>query len=534
MLGIPELPANAFTFREGALYCYFSPALRDAAPLLLRLVNSSTQSYFATDCSEYELFSGLDTQTQDNLCQTFSSPQHPAFFWHSSAEESKKRNLSTFLAETQRLHPRRNSLLIIAIYADHIANNTPTQRSRQISQWANWARQKKLSVLFHFYGDYQSLRPALIKESAQIAGMLSVQPISRHKLNVHLHYWYSSVDIIADQEYFLNTADTNCLAAIEHQAHHGITDSTTAIDEDHIHIAAPALTGADQVASNRTIMTHSASDNRKLIESIHHLDAATVVFSCSAPNDARDIAVMCYELRTKYGGRPKLIIRELKPCLRYSDTRFLLRSGANLIVPYTVGFSDFLDQIDALQGQMMIRSLPASLSDMLESWNGISQRGYFEPHDFVQHAQLALDTSRQDDLDLVLLLLKPSKTIAIEHCLSLCSMTRNGDLVTVCDGELFILFGACRAADADTALRNSFALPPQEIFAETLQFSEVADIEEAIASILPARDFLSAEKGQQLLSLAPNQPGHSQDAFTVPTEQRASAKPVSLLSQRKS
>jgi cellulose biosynthesis protein BcsE len=534
MLGIPELPADAFTLRQGALYCYFSPTVRDAIPLLARLTNSSKRSYFAIDCSEYELFSGLDAQTQDNFCKTFSSPRHPAFFWHSSAEEVKQRTLNTFLSESQRLHPRNNTLLIFAINANYIAKDTPQQRSDHIAQWASWARQKKLGVLFLFYGDYQSLRPALIKDSVQIAGMLSLQTVSRDKLSIHLHYWYSKVDIIADREYLLDTTANNCLSVIEHQAQQGNANTTTALDEDHIHIAAPALVGADEVASNRATMTHSASDNRRLIESINHLDAATVVFSCSAPNDARDIAVMCYELRTKYGGRPKLIIRELKPCLRYSDTRFLLRSGANLIVPYTVGFSDFLDQIDALQGQVMIRSLPASLSDMLESWNGISQRGYFEPHDFVQHAQLALDTSRQDDLDLVLLLLKPSKTIAIEHCLSLCSMTRNGDLVTVCDGELFILFGACRAADADTALRNSFALPPQEIFAETLQFSEVADIEEAIASILPARDFLSAEKGQQLLSLAPNQPGHSQDAFTVPTEQRASAKPVSLLSQRKS
>jgi len=533
MHGIPELPAEAFTLREGAFYCGFSPALRDAVPVLSRILESSKRGVFAADCLETELFSELGLDVQTRLINAFTSAQHTAYFWHSAPAVAERRDLATLLSECQRLHVRKNTMLVVAISAFSVANGTEKQRSNQIKQWAKWARAENITVLLLIYGHYESLRPTMIKECNHIAGMLSLLPVSHQQIDVCIHYWCSAVDVIADREFLLARAENGHFAVIDSSEQHTSTETTTAVDEGDFYIAAPALLGADQRLNNHAIVdavvTRSFRDNHQLMDSITHLDAATVVFSCSVSDDARDVAVMCYKLRTKYGGRPKLVVREVRPCLRYADTRFLLRGGVSLVVPHSIAFSDFLDQIDALQGQVMIRSLPASLSSMLEAWKGVTQRGYFEPQEFVRYAQLALDASRQTDLDLVLLILTPAETLAIEHCLSLCSMTRDGDLVTVCDGELYMLFRACRATDADIALRNCFALPPKEIFAETLQFSEVADIEEAVASILPARSFIAAERGRQLLSQSPTQMGADPLLINVANGKRIVAKPVALL-----
>lgn len=507
MTGILALPPESAKQRCGEIYITYLQSLRDAAQLLNSIWTAHSNTHLVCTSDQHLLLHSLPEQLQSNLHNTLSTHAHRSFFWRIEGKKGSC-NFHALLNECKRLRLPTGSQVSIVIGEQTFGSNLGAKLRTILKQWQLWAAKYKLGVNLLIHGDHQHLRPALMGNNDLIAGMSSLQRLSDQYFHYNIHYWRTSHTVIADHEYPIRLDEHGNLTVDNQRArpssNHDSKDQTNT-DEDAIYICQEALFDAGESEQLRREFSYIAPDNNALLNNLVQPRAASIILACSSAEEVMALASNIYSLRQQYGGSIKILVRECRDCLRYSDEQLLINAGANLIVPHSLVFSLFMSQLNAIQGHFFKRPLPPSLDSLLESWPERGLQGYFEPADFIRHGQRITHGSQNNDIDDILLRLRPARGIPTEHCLSLCTIRRDGDLVTVAENEVFMLFQACRLNDINAALRSCYALPTEEMFASQDIYHDSNDIQQLFYELSKAKQYISAETGQQLLRDTPLQ-----------------------------
>ena len=93
----------------------------------------------------------------------------------------------------------------------------------------------------------------------------------------------------------------------------------------------------------------------------------------------------------------------------------------------------------------------------------------------------------------------PYSNVTAKDCLSLCRIRREGDLITLGDDRLFILFRACRPTDVNVALKKCFVLPVDDIFDSKQLFNAPSMVDDALSKITYMSCDLNSETGNALM-----------------------------------
>ncbi|MBB3046969.1 cellulose biosynthesis protein BcsE [Litorivivens lipolytica] len=494
------LPVSLRSLHAGELYFCFTPALTDTATALIDLDQVCKRIAVVTQVSRDTYF-GATSQAQHPALTNVFSRATSAWFARSDVGGSDH-NFYELLRDVRRAHIEKKSLLVVVLEEAAFKSGKDERMKVEFERWREYARERSLSVLFLVSGEYSSVKPVLMRLNTCIAGLASLQTLGSACWNLQVYYWHTQSDVLADAVYELTQTGETQFELTEQRA--STSSSITpdhegeSADHDAIYIAADAI---DQEfgETDKNQFTLIADSNRELVDRLPDVESATVVFACTAAFQARDLASFCYTLRRKYGRNLKLIVRETTRCLRYTDEQLLLKAGANLILPHSVDYASFMMFVDSLRGQWFGRSLPPSLDDLLDSWTISGLSGFFEPETFVGHARHIFAISRQHDTESTLVALTPYSNISAEDCLSLCRIRREGDLITMGDGRLFILFRACRPADVGVALKKCFVLPVDDIFDSRQLFNSPSMVDDALGKIVHMTCDLDSDSGNALM-----------------------------------
>lgn len=205
-------------------------------------------------------------------------------------------------------------------------------------------------------------------------------------------------------------------------------------------------------------------DNHQLARAAEQASAATLVFSVASNGEVVDLASHVHALRCQRGSALKIVIRETRTALRYSDERLLLACGVNAVIPVNTPDSRFLAQLDDLQGQMFNRFVPASIAVLLKSIQPLNEKGFLPPAGFCRAVTSLLQSSALPvDGKGLLIALQPVAELRLEQVLSLCQPRRFGDLLTTADRQIWLFLSSCRFNDLSIALKFIFRQPWAEL-----------------------------------------------------------------------
>lgn len=192
--------------------------------------------------------------------------------------------------------------------------------------------------------------------------------------------------------------------------------------------------------------------------------AATVVFALQYNRDIENVACKLHQLRSHCGKGIKLIVREVGVSLRQADERLLLACGANLVVSHHVPLSRLLVQLEGIQGQRFSRYVPADITPLLDALMPLKLKGVLKPEPFCTAvAELMVHPAVAKDAKGVLVALQIVPGLKAAQALTLCQLSRMGDVATVADDTLFMFLFSCSINDVNLALKHIFKLPVVDV-----------------------------------------------------------------------
>jgi len=333
------------------------------------------------------------------------------------------------------------------------------------------------------------LKPKLLTHNRLIAGLATMTAIDHARYSYLVDYWSNKHGVTAAQEYILTKQNNEHFAATLYAREQAQLITEDKSDNDRIYISRLAL--GDSATVTQTM--HIAEDNQHLLAMLDCPRASTIIFSCSNQDDVQQLALDCYQLRTKAGPQLKLIIKETQQCLRYADEKFLLRAGVNLISPVQVPHMRFISQVEAIQGQVMTRPTPKNLDSLLKYDLKFGCKGYLNAKEFTHYCSYIVNASAHSNINFALVKLNLLPGMQAEDCLRLCHIKRDGDIVTACNKALYVLFSAIRHSDIDIALNNIFEFPVRDLFHSTRSFETQYDIDFELKYILEDEVLISNE-----------------------------------------
>lgn len=445
-----------------------------AIDYLTSIIKQNENNNFTSLTNKDNFYSGLTEQEAYQLSATLQEKCKKLFFLNKNRAPN---GIHLLLDDIIKLKITQKSLCILFVPDIFFVNINNDNLTIDLKKLNDHATNNNLTIQLLVYGSVAStsLKPALLALNRHLAGLASMSMISDDKYSYHVHFWAKPDGVQSDKTFIVQKTALGMLAAVPVSTPNittlGSQDDTTLIVMSH---------AAAEEDIPLPAHVQLAANNAEIISDSTTPPSATVILSCQSPEEIRQLAVDCLYLRQKAGLRLKIIIREVRQCLRYADETFLLRAGVNLIVPYHLPFLRMMSQVDAVQGQRMTRPLPANTEELLLNDPNYNARGYLDNQTFTQYCHTVMQQFTSPQLDLVLVKLKLLPGMQPDECLRLCHIRRDGDVITACHHALYVLFSAIRQTDIHTALNNIFDAPVRDLFRAVQIISAHHDMEKEL------------------------------------------------------
>ena len=130
---------------------------------------------------------------------------------------------------------------------------------------------------------------------------------------------------------------------------------------------------------------------------------------------------------------------------------------------------------------MLVR-LPEKYEDLLNLRPSYTYSGQSDITLFIQHVKSLISQQMSLRIDFALIRLNVLPSQDITECASLCKLRRDGDLLTIGDGVIYVFLSAIRANDIDDVLNGIFHLKVSELFSSYCVFINPVDIIEELTN----------------------------------------------------
>ncbi len=393
-------------------------------------------------------------------------------------------------------------LVLIDVEQEVFKSVTGDELSAILLIWQSWLIQHKKTCIWVVHGDMATgfIKDKFLKSNHILNGLANIE-FDLFKIKYELAFWhlYSSVQANVLLDLLFDEAN-NVISVAE----------TNEVKSD---IKENALT-LSQV-NNRVLVVKSQDGLHEIFprewEVIHSFDilddhiignsaGATIIVYIDTNIDINFLAAYIIRLRRAGGGGLKIILREMESCLRNAEEKFLINSGANLIVPYNVSFSRFITMVYAIQGNYLVRDIPDKIEDVFHVNLNKYGKGYLPLADFVGQVISLVDCSEQMQIAPSLLKLSLNRAIPVDEIVAQIKINRSGDVFTYTKSYLYLFLFQCEQVEIKNLLSQLFLLPLDDLFLEEELFLYGDEIRNEVINI-------SEEKQHQQEASEDRQPG---------------------------
>ncbi|GLR73836.1 cellulose biosynthesis protein BcsE [Aliivibrio sifiae] len=426
----------------------------------------------------------LDTFTRSLNKSNVSTLKHslnaycPNIFFNNNDACNSLKHLSNDINKTQI---KDNTSIIIVIPDNIFTASSPQNEITFIENLKKLSIDKTLTINLLIYGrDIHLIKKMLSQHPNLCVGYSSLQSIDKKTYLYHIYYWGLNTGMRGESETYLTLNDDHSLTLQSKVDDAQIASLLNVDDESTTYISKTAIENNQKISDAMVC----SSDNKSLENSLTTISRATIVFSCSTQNEVQLLGVSIYRLRKAFGRHIKIIVREMQPCLRYSDEMYLLQSGINLIIHFGTRFSSMLSSIEILRGQILTRALPSSTEELLNFRLHTTEiKGYTTNERFIDYTNKLLKHLDISHTEFALIKLELIPNITPEAYLNMCNIQREGDVMTVCKGAIYLFLQGVRMTDLPVALHNIFTLPIRDIFSSQTNFTTLGRVEQELPNI---------------------------------------------------
>ncbi|MCG7586664.1 BcsE family c-di-GMP-binding protein [Photobacterium sp. OFAV2-7] len=423
--------------------------------------------------TSYDCYQQLSNKNKNKLLALY----HEVFFLKSS---NSLKNIVQILDDIEKIPLTSGTTLFVLSDSSLFSPDNNEQLSAALSRLKIWQLQSNIAVYFCVYDvrHNKSLVSALLAHCNQIESTSLVSTSDETNYQYTLLFAHTKQGIMTNADYDFDSSQKT-YTPIEDKAylHHlSITDTIT--DNREI-LTLSSLLKENEIPPTQFRFFETPEE---ILEASLTNRKATIVFPCVSYEAIEEIARFAFQLRTSCGLQLKIIVRELIQCISYFDERLLLDSGVNLIVPAEVSFSHFVSQTLAIQNQVYVGQLPEKYEDLLNLRPRYTYSGQSDITLFTQHVKSLISQQMSLRIDFALLRLNKLPSQDITECASLCKLRRDGDLLTIGDGVIYVFLSAIRANDIDDVLNGIFHLKVSELFSSYCVFINPVDIIEELTN----------------------------------------------------
>lgn len=390
-------------------------------------------------------------------------------------------------------------LVLIDIEQEVFKSATDDELSAILLAWQSWLIRHKKTCVWVIHGDMATgfIKDKFLKSNHILNGLANIE-FDIFKIKYELAFWhlYSSVqaNVLLD---LLSDEANNVIS---------VADTTD--------IRKNALT-LSQV-NNRVFVVMSQDRLHEIFprewEVIHSLDilddhiiansaGATIIIYIDTNIDVNFLAAYIIRLRRSDGGGVKIILRETESCLRNVEEKFLINSGASLIVPYNVSFSRFITIVYAIQGSYLIRDIPDKIEDVYQVNLNKYGKGYLPLADFVRQVVSLVDCAQKMQIAPSLLKLSFNRAIPVDEVVAQIRINRSADIFTYTKDYLYLFLFQCEQAEIKKLLSQLFLLPLDNLFLEEELFLYGDEISNEVKNIYEEKPEQTSENWQPVIKI---------------------------------
>ncbi|WP_213991056.1 cellulose biosynthesis protein BcsE [Sodalis sp. dw_96] len=369
----------------------------------------------------------------------------------------KKSALRRLTSDLLRACNVKDRLFILLFTASAWQDFSQTEIDDWLGNTRRWLIKHGATFLILSYGSGVSqLKNQLISQFPSLSGLSSVQSL-QDCVRYQVSWWFSGKGLIANQAMTWEMDDRQRFV----QSILLPSYSPSVNDEQLCLAEKSVLEGAPPLSVNWRLL----EDNALLMQQGMLRHSATLIFALTESEQVAELAQQIHTLRRQRGVALKIVVREMKASLRYTDERLLQACGANLVVPYIAPLSSFLTLLESIQGQRFTRHVPATVDPLLAAVNPSRLKGAVSNDTFRQVVPNLIENPLMPEDDKgILIALRPVPGLPPRQALSLCRLRRGGDLVTATPRRIYLFLSNCRINDLDTVLGYIFRLPIAEAF----------------------------------------------------------------------
>jgi cellulose biosynthesis protein BcsE len=486
------LPVTINKKESKLIYVNLFSTLSIAIDFLSSSINNDVKNLITIFTHKENFISGLNSRSVSIFNNLIDKNIKSVYFLN----KEKSKNSPNAIELSKDIHKIntktiKNSQYFLLINESMLSSLTNQEIKAFLGNIKDFANKKALSVTLCLYGHFGmvDLESKLLTFNQDIAGLTTMTSLDEYRFSYFVRFWLNKHGVTANEEFILTYNKQDKLEATRYEKAQANEKVESKPDSHICFINKTAL--IQNIHPPKGMLV--ADNNQQLLTMIDSPQAATIIFSCTQPSDVKELAINCYQLRVNFGNQLKIVVRETQQCLRYTDEKLLLRAGVNLFVPVQVPDIRFLAQVEALQGQILSRTLPASLESLLKYSITFGSKGYLTNNDFVEYCSSVITRSIYSNVDFSLIKLHLLPGMSAEECLRLCHIRRDGDVVTATNNALYVLFSAIRKTDIDIAINNVFEFPIRDLFLSAITLDTKEDIEAAMNYIIESKIEISED-----------------------------------------
>lgn len=423
--------------------------------------------------TSYDCYQQLSNKNKDKLLALY----HEVFFLKSS---NSLKNIVQILDDIEKIPLTSGTTLFVLSDSSLFSPDNNEQLSAALSRLKIWQLQSNIAVYFCIYDvrHNKSLVSTLLAHCNQIESTSLVSTSDETNYQYTLLFAHTKQGIVTNADYDFD-ASQKTYTPIEDKAYLRHLSITDTINDNREILTLSSLLKENEIPPAQFRFFETPEE---ILEASLTNRKATIVFPCVSYEAIEGISRLAFQLRTSCGLELKIIVRELIQCISYFDERLLLDSGVNLIVPAEVSFSHFVSQTLAIQNQVYVGQLPEKYEDLLNLRPSYTYSGQSDITLFTQHVKSLISQQMSLRIDFALIRLNVLPSQDITECASLCKLRRDGDLLTIGDGVIYVFLSAIRANDIDDVLNGIFHLKVSELFSSYCVFINPVDIIEELTN----------------------------------------------------
>lgn len=355
----------------------------------------------------------------------------------------------------------------------------PLPSNVQLAQWIaalhlfqQWLVDKPYRVLMLFNGFSSEWLEQLLQHSKTIDGLAYCHGFAG------IEHWYTDFwrhqDGMAAQGHYIfrESADGIKAKPVVSRAS-AIFQPREVAGDAHLILAHEHALDASRVPMGNL---ESFADHDALLARSLTARAATVVLLYNPAQELKQLAEMCFQLRSKVGEQLKIVVRCHQLAIRHQQERCLLTMGANLICYSDMSMSRILSQIESLQGVLFTRTLPSHFEDAYLAMQPKVSSNLLTSHQFVEEVRKLRQQGAEFGVHGVMVVLQLVKGLNAGQAIPVFDLSRQGDLLCAAGPQLYLYLHGCRANDVNAALARVFPLRLSDFFSGHVVFFQDKDI----------------------------------------------------------